>query len=69
MFLINGTHEGSSGRKNFIHKDENGLLRGEFNAFTDDIAKLSNSQIGGDEVFLFIDRWNIGLFNLFADNL
>lgn len=69
MFLINRTHKRGSGRKDFIYENENRLFRGEFDAFTDDVAELSDCQVGWDEIFLLIDGWDIGLFNFFADHL
>lgn len=59
MFIIDGTHECGSGRKDFIDEDEDGLFGGEFDAFADDIAELSDCQVGGDEVLLLVDDGDI----------
>jgi hypothetical protein len=48
MFIINGAHKCSGGRKDFIDENENGLFRGKLDTLANDIAKLSNRQIGGD---------------------
>jgi len=69
VFVINGAHECRRGRKDFINKDENSLFRGKFDPFANDIAELSDCQVGGNEVLFLIDRRDIGLFNLLADNL
>lgn len=69
MLIINGTHECGGGRKDFIDEDENCLFRSKFNTFTDNIAELSDCQIGWDQVFLLIDGRNIGFLDLLANDL
>ena len=45
MFLIDRAHKCRCGRKHFIDEDEDGLFRGKFNAFANDIAELSDRQV------------------------
>lgn len=42
MFLVNGTHKRGSRRKDFVDEDKDRLFRSEFDAFTDNIAELSD---------------------------
>ena len=45
MFLIDSTHERSRRRQHLINEDENGFLRGKFDALSNDENKLSNGKI------------------------
>ena len=69
MFLIDTAHERSSGRQDLIDENEDRLLRAELDALTNDVDELAHGEVGGDEVFLFVDRGNVALFYLFADDL
>ena len=69
MFLVYRAHETRRWRKHLIDKDENGLLRRQVDAFADDIDKLADGEICGNQVLLLVDRCNVALVNLFADYL
>lgn len=43
MLLVNTTHQGGRRRQDVVDKDEDGLFRGELDAFTDDIDELADS--------------------------
>lgn len=55
MLLVDTAHERCSRRQDLVDEDEDGLLRRELDALADDIDKLSNSEVGGDEVLLLVD--------------
>jgi hypothetical protein len=59
MLLINRTHKRRCRRKHLVDKDKDRLLRREFNALANDIAKLSNGQVGGDKILLLVDGRNV----------
>lgn len=69
VLLVNAAHESSSGRQNFIDENEDGLLGGELDALADDVDKLADGQIRGDQVLLLVDGCDIALLDLFADDL
>jgi len=68
MLLIDRAHQGSSGRQDLIDEDEDGLLRGQLDALADDIDKLAHGQIGGHQVLLLVDRRDVALLDLLADD-
>jgi hypothetical protein len=43
VFVVDSAHQSSSGWKDLIDKDKDGLLRGKLDAFPDDINKLTDS--------------------------
>ena len=45
VLLINGAHQCSCRRKDFVNEDENGLLRRELDTFSNHIYELAHSQI------------------------
>jgi hypothetical protein len=45
VLLVDTAHKSGSRRKDFIDKDEDGLLGSKLDALTDDIAKLANGQV------------------------
>lgn len=69
MFLINATHESSGWRENLIHEDEDGLLGRELDALTDNVNELADGEVGRHQVLLFIDRSDIALLDLLANDL
>ena len=69
MLLINATHEGSSRREDLVDKDEDGLLGGELDALADDIDELAHGEVGRHQVLLLINRSDVALLNLLADDL
>jgi hypothetical protein len=69
VLLVDGAHECSSRRQNLVDENEDGLLRAQLDALADDIDELADREIGGYEVLLLVDGRNVGLLNLFADNL
>lgn len=69
MLLIDRAHECSCGWQDLVDEDEDGFLRRELDALTDDIDELTHSEVGGDEVFLLVNSSNIRFLNLLADHL
>jgi len=45
VLVIDATHERSSGRKDFINEDEDGLLGRELNSLTNDVYELAYGEI------------------------
>lgn len=68
MLLVNGRHQSRRRRKRIVHKDENRLFSAQFNALSNDVHKLSDGKIGGDEVLLLIQRRNVRLFRALDDD-
>ena len=68
VLLVDGTHQGRRGREDLVDKDKDCLFRRELDAFADHVDKLPNGQIGGDEVFLLVNRRNVAPLHLFADD-
>lgn len=69
MFLVDAAHEGSRGRQNLIHEDEDGFFGRELDPLADYINKLPDGQIGWNQVLLLVDGGDIALLNLFANYL
>jgi hypothetical protein len=59
VLVKDGTHEGCIGRDVAVHKDEDGLLSRELDTLANDIHKLSDSQVRGDEIFLLVNVGHI----------
>jgi len=68
VLLVDTAHESSSRWQDFIDEDEDGLLWGKLYALADDVDELANGEVGWYEVLLLIDRCNIGLLDLLADD-
>uniref|UniRef100_A0A2P2MTF1 Autophagy-related protein n=1 Tax=Rhizophora mucronata TaxID=61149 RepID=A0A2P2MTF1_RHIMU len=58
VFLIDCRHHGRSWGKNILHKDENSLLRTEFDPLSDHIHKLANSEISRNQISTSIQKQN-----------
>lgn len=69
MLFVDGAHEGCSRWEDLIHKDEDSFLGRELDALADDIDELTNSEVGGDKVFLLVNGSNVRFLNLLADHL
>ena len=69
MLLVYATHESSCWGQNFVDEDEDGLLWREFDSLSDHVDKLTDCQIGWDQVLLLIDGGDIRLLDLLADDL
>ncbi len=59
VLFVDAAHESSSGRKNLIDEDEDGLLGGQLDALPDDVDKLAYGEICGHEVLLLVDSGDI----------
>ena len=68
MLLVDTAHERGSRWQDLIDEDEDGLLGGELNALADHVDELTDSKVGGNEVLLLIDRCDIRLLDLLADD-
>lgn len=69
VLLVDGAHERSSGWQDLIDEDEDGFLRRELDALADDIDELTNSEVGGDKVFLLVDGSDVRFLHFLADYL
>lgn len=69
MLLVDAAHKRGGGREHLVDKDEDGLLGGQLDALADDVDELTDGEVGGDEVLLLVDGRDVGLFDLFADDL
>ena len=69
VLLVDAAHESSGWRKDLIHEDEDGLLRGQLDALADDVNELAHGEVRRYEVLLLIDGSDITFLDLFADNL
>jgi len=68
VLLVDTAHERGSRWQDLIDEDEDGLLGGELNALADYVDELTDSKVGGNEVLLLIDRCDIRLLDLLADD-
>jgi len=68
VLLVDAAHQRSGRRQNLIDEDEDGLLWAQLDALPNHIDELANCEIRGDEILLLIDRRDVGLFNLLADD-
>ena len=68
MFLVNGAHQSGSRGQDFIDEDENRFLGAELYSLPDNVDKLANGEVGGDEVLLLVDSRNIRLLDFLADD-
>ncbi len=59
MLLIDRAHQRRSWWQDLINEDEDGLLRRQLDALTDDIDELAYGQVCRDKVLLFIDSSNV----------
>lgn len=69
MFLVDAAHESGRWGKHLVDEDEDGLLGGELDALADDVDELTDGQIGRNKVLLLVDRRDITLLDLFANDL
>jgi len=66
---VDAAHESGGGRQYLIDEDEDGLLGRELDALPDHVDELAYGEIGGDEILLLVDRGDVTLLDLFANNL
>ena len=69
MLLVDAAHEGGGRRQDGVDKDEDNLLGGELDALPDDVDKLAYGEVCGDKVLLLVDRGDVRLLDLLADDL
>ena len=69
MLFIDAAHESGGGRKDLVDEDEDSLLWAKLDALPNDIDKLANGEICGDEVLLLVDSSDVRLLDLLADDL
>lgn len=69
VFLVDAAHQRGGGWQHLIDEDEDGLFRAELNALADHVDELAHRQVGGYQVFLLVDRRDVGFFYFFADDL
>ena len=59
VFLVDGAHEGSSRWQDLVNEDEDGLFGRELDALANNVDKLTNGKVCGDQVFLLVDGGNV----------
>ena len=69
VLLVNGAHERSCRWQDLIDEDKDGFLGRELDALADNIDKLTDSEIGGYQVFFLVDSSNVRFLNLLANHL
>ena len=69
VLLIDRAHECSGRWQNLVDEDEDGLLGAELDALADHIDELSDGEICWHKVLLLVDRRDVRLLDLLADNL
>lgn len=69
VFFVDATHERSCGWQDFVHEDENGLLRRKLDALADDVNELPDSEVGWYEIFLLVDGRDIRFLDFLANHL
>lgn len=69
VLFVDAAHEGGGRRENLVDEYEDGLLGGQLDALPDDVDELAYGEICGYEVLLLINSSDVGLFDLFADDL
>ena len=67
VLLVDAAHERSGGRQDLIDEDEDGLLRGELDPLADHVHELAHGEVGWYEVLLLINRRDVALRDLPAD--
>jgi len=67
MFFIDTAHQSSSRWENLVNEDEDRLLGGQLDTFSDYVDELAYGEVGGDEILLLVDGGDVGLLDLFAD--
>jgi hypothetical protein len=68
VLFVNAAHEGRGRGKDLLNEDENGLLGCELNALADNVDELADGKIGWDKILLLVDRRDVALLNLLADD-
>jgi len=68
MLLIDGAHQSGGWRQDLIDEDENGLFWGELDTLADNVYKLTDGEIAGNEILLLIDSGDVGFLDLLADD-
>jgi hypothetical protein len=69
VLFVDAAHESSGGREDLIDEDEDGLLRRKLNSLANNVDELAYGEICGYEVLLLIDRSDIALLDLLANDL
>ena len=69
MLFVDARHKSRRGREDLVDEDENRLLRRQLDALTDNVNELADGEVGRNQVFLLVDRSDITLLDLLADNL
>ena len=69
VLLVDAAHERSGGRQDLVDEDEDGLLRGELDPLADDVDELADGEVCWYQVLLLVDRRDVALLDLLADDL
>lgn len=69
MLSIDAAHERRRGGEDLIDEDEDGLLGRELDALPDNVDELAYGKICGNKVLLLVNRGDVALLDLLADDL
>lgn len=69
MLLVDAAHEGSGWGQDCIYEDEDDLFGRKLDALPDDVDELAYGEVCGDKVLLLVDRGDVRLLDLLADDL
>lgn len=65
MLVVDDGHEGGSGWKDVVYKQEHGLISRELDTLANNVDELSHRKIGRDQVLLLVNVWDVRLICLF----
>jgi len=68
VLLVDGAHKRSSRWQDFIDEDEDGLLRAQLDALSDNVDELADGEVCRHQVLLLIDGRDVGFLDLLADD-
>jgi len=68
VLFVNGRHQRGGRWEHLVDEDEDGLLGGELDALADYVDELAYGEVGWDQVLLLVDRGDVGLLDLLADD-
>lgn len=69
VLVVDAAHEGGRWRQDFVDEDEDGLLWRQLDPLADHINELAHGEIGWDKILLLVNRRDIALLHLLADDL
>ena len=59
VLLVYAAHQGSSRRQDLIHEDEDGFLRRELDALSDNVDELADGEVCRHQILFLVDGCDI----------